>query len=196
MSRDERVNEKRDEPWRRVTTHWAAWTRKTGLREERRRDAAPRLRRFRGRAPPPAVSRRLLGFRLLRVRWVKSRGNGRVGARIRGKVVMFDFARRWLIARNITRLTVKGSVEDHIYIYVYDARWDENWEFQVWIVNFERFFFFFYSLVIAASCFDKFGSYLILFAIERSYYGYLKYIFTLWYFIRVVTFDFVEDVNC
>lgn len=196
MSRDERVNEKRDEPWRRVTTHWAAWTRKTGLREERRRDAAPRLRRFRGRAPPPAVSRRLLGFRLLRVRWVKSRGNGRVGARIRGKVVTFDFARRWLIARNITRLTVKGSVEDHIYIYVYDARWDENWEFQVWIVNFERFFFFFYSLVIAASCFDKFGGYLILFAIEGSYYGYLKCIFTLWYFIRVVTFDFVEDVNC
>lgn len=196
MSRDERVNEKRDEPWRRVTTHWAAWTRKTGLREERRRDAAPRLRRFRGRAPPPAVSRRLLGFRLLRVRWVKSRGNGRVGARIRGKVVTFDFARRWLIARNITRLTVKGSIEDYIYIYVYDARWDENWEFQVWIVNFERFFFFFYSLVITASCFDKFGGYLILFAIEGSYYGYLKCIFTLWYFIRVVTFDFVEDVNC
>lgn len=190
------MNEKRDEPWRRVTTHWAAWTRKTGLREERRRDAAPRLRRFRGRAPPPAVSRRLLGFRLLRVRWVKSRGNGRVGARIRGKVVTFDFARRWLIARNITRLTVKGSIEDYIYIYVYDARWDENWEFQVWIVNFERFFFFFYSLVITASCFDKFGGYLILFAIEGSYYGYLKCIFTLWYFIRVVTFDFVEDVNC
>lgn len=193
MSRDERVNEKRDEPWRRVTTHWAAWTRKTGLREERRRDAAPRLRRFRGRAPPPAVSRRLLGFRLLRVRWVKSRGNGRVGARIRGKVVTFDFARRWLIARNITRLTVKGSIEDHICIWC-----SLGWKLRISSLNreFWKVFFFFYSLVIAASCFDKFGGYLILFAIEGSYYGYLKCIFTLWYFIRIVMFDFVEDVNC
>lgn len=30
--------------------------------------------RLRGRAPPPAASRRLLGFRLLRVRWVKKPG--------------------------------------------------------------------------------------------------------------------------
>lgn len=147
MSRDERVNEKRDEPWRRVTTHWAAWTRKTGLREERRRDAAPRLRRFRGRAPPPAVSRRLLGFRLLRVRWVKSRGNGRVGARIRGKVVTFDFARRWLIARNITRLTVKGSVEDHIYMYMMLVGMKiENFKFESWILK--GFFFF----LLASHC--------------------------------------------
>lgn len=97
---------------------------------------------------------------------------------IRGKVVTFDFARRWLIARNITRLTVKGSVVDHIYVY--DARWDENFKFESWI--FEGFSFF---SLLAGHCsnFGKFGGYLILFVIEGSYYSYLKYIFTLWYFI-------------
>lgn len=65
----------------------------------------------------------------------------------------------------------------------------ENFKFESWIL--ESFFLF------AGYCsnFGKFGGYLILFVIEGSYYGYLKYIFTLWYFIKIVTFDFVEDIN-
>lgn len=75
-----------DKPPRRVATHWAAWTRKTGLwGEKRRRDAASSLglwaRAFAGCVTAPAQ------LRLLRVRWVKSRQNR--GA-IHGSVITLD----------------------------------------------------------------------------------------------------------
>lgn len=137
----------RDEPWRRVATHWAAWTRKTGLREEttsrRRVFVGARLRRLRHGA--------CSAFDYYVFDEWKSRGNGRVG--VRGKVVTFDFARRWLIARNITtvdrkRFTVCG-------LYRYDCR--DGWKLRVFRVL-QGFFF---------SC-RNFGGCVILFVTKRE----------------------------
>ena len=62
LGREENTSMEHDERSRRAATHWAAWTRKTGLSGEKRRRDATSWSALRGRAPPPAASRRLLGL--------------------------------------------------------------------------------------------------------------------------------------